>query len=362
MLPQHREPLRHSPTLKQWQPSSRIATFVVLLGLGWLAGRALQAHQPALGLGHPTRQAADWYGDRQLLKTALEADRQCEPSVQYGPVGGTARGLTAFVPEGCRSRAGAQLFVIGDSHATAYLPMLEQLSAEQGRTVKVLQVPGCAYIDMMAPMDPALDGHCHRMARASMQVVLEQARPGDIVFLPSLRLPRLIALGGARRHPVRASTRESGDIYARTAGELASIKAAAKDAPRWFTPFVDAGLHVALELPKPVLRAHPFQCVDWFNRHNPDCAGGLSERRADQERYREPVVQAIRALVAAHPGLSEWDPLPVLCDELECHALRSGRPLLFDADHLSPYGNLVLLPALREVLTSLAGLPAAHQR
>lgn len=351
-------PVRHSPTLKQWRPSSRIAIFVLVLGLGWLAGHTLQAQQPALGLGQPTRQAADWYGDRQLLKSALAASRQCEPSVQYGPVGDTARGLTAFVPEGCTSRAAAQLFVIGDSHATAYLPMLEQLSAEQGRTVKVLQVPGCAYIDMMAPMDPALDGHCHRMAQASMQVVLEQARAGDIVFMPSLRLPRLIALGGARRQPVRASTQESGDVYARTPAELASIQKAAQDAPRWFTPFLDAGLHVVFELPKPVLRAHPFQCVDWFNRNNPDCAGGLSERRTDQERYRGPVVQAINTLVAAHPGMLAWDPLPVLCNEAECPALRAGRPLFFDADHVSPYGNLVLLHAFKEAVRAAVALPA----
>jgi len=273
-------------------------------------------------------------------------------------VGGTARGLTAFVPEGCTRRAAAQLFVIGDSHATAYLPMLEQLSAEQGRTVRVLQVPGCAYIDMMAPMDPALDGHCHRMAQASMQVVLEQARSGDIVFLPSLRLPRLIELGGARRQPVRTSRQESGDVYARTPAELASIKKAAQDAPRWFTPFLDAGLQVVFELPKPVLRAHPFQCVDWFNRNNPDCAGGLSERRADQERYRGPVVQAINTLVAAHPGMLAWDPLPLLCNEAECPALRAGRPLFFDADHVSPYGNLVLLHAFKEAVRAAVALPA----
>ena len=346
-------PVRHSATLKQWRPSSRIAIFALVLALGWLAGGALQAQQPNLGLGQPTRQAADWYGDRQLLKSTLAASRQCDPSVQRSPIGGAAQAITAFIPQGCERQAIAQLFVIGDSHATAYLPMLEQLSAEQGRTVNVLQVPGCAYIDMMAPMDSALDGYCYRMAQASMRAVLEQARAGDIVLLASLRLPRLIELGGAQRRPAPDPAQAPDDVYARSARELDSIRNAARDAPRWFLPFVDAGLHVVFELPKPVLRAHPFHCVDWFNRHNPDCAGGLSERRADQERYREPVVEAIRALVAAHTGLSTWDPLPDLCDVALCNAMHSGRPLYFDGDHVSPYGNLVLLRTFREAVQAV---------
>lgn len=129
-------------------------------------------------------------------------------------------------------------------------------------------------------------------------------------------------------------------VDARTVGELASIKKATPDTPRWFKPFVDADLHVVFEPPKPVLRAHPFQCVDWFNRHNPDCAGSLSEQCADQERDLEPAVRAIRARVTAQAGELAMDPLPALCNEAESPALYAGCPLIFDADHASPYGNL----------------------
>ena len=109
--------------------------------------------------------------------------------------------------------------------------------------------------------------------------------------------------------PGRRTARPATSIR-RSAAELAATRLAAEDAPRWITPFLDAGLRVMFEMPKPILRAHPFQCVDWFNRHNPHCAGGLSELRVDQERYRAPVVDAIDALVAAHPGVAAWDPLP----------------------------------------------------
>jgi peptidoglycan/LPS O-acetylase OafA/YrhL len=348
-------PVRHSPRLKRWRPAARITTFVLMLGTGWLAGRTLLANQPALGLGQPTRQAADWYMDRDLLKTTPPSARQCEPTVLSAAPGGARTRQTTFVPESCARHEETRLFVIGDSHAGAYSALLEQLSAEQGRTVMLLQALGCSYINMIEPMGADRDARCDRASQVTQQTVLKQARPGDIVFLPSLRLPRLIEAGGERRKPADSAAGRPTDIYARSPAELAGIERALQDAPRWFTPFLDAGLRVVFELPKPILRAHPFQCVDWFNRNNPDCAGGLSERRADQERYRAPVVDAIQRLVAAYPGVSAWDPLPALCDANQCNALVGGRPLFFDADHVSPYANLVLLPGFRQAIDALGG-------
>lgn len=316
--------------------------------MGWLAGHVLLQAQPTLSLGQPARQAADWYGRHELVKTTFAARRQCDPAVQRSAVGHVADAMTTFVPASCPQRASAQLFVIGDSHATAYLPMLEQISAEEGRTVTVVQVPGCAYIDLMAPLSTATDAHCHRMAQATMRAVLAQARPHDVVFLPSLRLPRLIELGGSPR------AMEGPDAYTRSAMDVERTRQAATDAPTWFAPFLDAGLTVVFELPKPVFRAHAFQCVDWFNRHNPDCRGGLTERRDDQERYRAPVVAALGALAATYKGVHTWDPLAALCDATTCSALRNGRPLFFDGDHVSPYGNLELLPSFQALLAHLS--------
>jgi hypothetical protein len=185
--------------------------------------------------------------------------------------------------------------------------------------------------------------------------VLGQAKPGDIVLLSSLRLPRLFEIGGHGR-------RTTQDIYSRSSSELAGLDLASKDAQRWVGPLLDAGLKVIFELPKPLFRVHPFQCVDWFNRHHPDCQPGLDESRRDQERYRAPTVAAIRALAEAHAGILVWDPLPELCDSQTCSALRNGRPLFFDGDHLSPYGNLILLPGFRRVLSEAIDRGAAPTR
>lgn len=120
--------------------------------------------------------------------------------------------------------------------------------------------------------------------------------------------------------------------------------------PRWLAPFLCAGLHVVLELPKPILLTHPFRCADWFSRRSLDCAGGPTEQRGDLERCRAPVVVAIRPLVAELPGVGAWDSLPALRDAKLCGALDRSRPLLFHADHLSPNGSLVLLPSFRSAI------------
>jgi hypothetical protein len=46
--------------------------------------------------------------------------------------------------------------------------------------------------------------------------------------------------------------------------------------------------------------------------------------------------------------------LPELCPGETCHAVRDGRPLFFDGDHLSSLGNRLLVPSFARLL---AGLP-----
>lgn len=347
------QPFRTSARLKAGPAGLRIGLCLVILGIGWSAARGMLEHQPSLGLGKVTREAADWYGNRHLLKTSLAASRRCDPAAEAMDIGSLTAAGTRFAPLDCASQAASRLFVIGDSHATAYQPMLEQLSAEDGRTITVLPTPGCSYLDLQDALDEASDPHCYRVARDALRTLLAQARPGDVVFLPSLRLPRLIHLGGERRRVPPAASGEAGDRFKRTEQERIALQRAASDAPRWIEPLVAAGLRVMLEAPKPVFGAHPFACVEWWNRWNPECSGGLDQRRPDLERYRAPAMDALRQLAARYPGVTLWDPLPALCDETSCSAMRSGRPLFFDGDHLSPYGNLVLLPHFRTALQRL---------
>lgn len=48
-------------------------------------------------------------------------------------------------------------------------------------------------------------------------------------------------------------------------------------------------------------------------------------------------------------GVKILDPLPYLCRDGRCHGAKNGRPLYYDDDHLSEYGNKLLVPMFAEV-------------
>jgi peptidoglycan/LPS O-acetylase OafA/YrhL len=48
-------------------------------------------------------------------------------------------------------------------------------------------------------------------------------------------------------------------------------------------------------------------------------------------------------------GVKILDPLPYLCSKGRCNASRDGRPLYFDDNHLSEFGNKLLVPMFEEV-------------
>ena len=48
------------------------------------------------------------------------------------------------------------------------------------------------------------------------------------------------------------------------------------------------------------------------------------------------------------------DPAPYLCDEKRCFAQQDGRPLFFDGDHLSEFGNKLLSPMFERALADQA--------
>ena len=51
----------------------------------------------------------------------------------------------------------------------------------------------------------------------------------------------------------------------------------------------------------------------------------------------------------ARCGVKILDPLPYLCHDGRCFGSKDGRPLYFDDDHLSEFGNRLLVPMFREV-------------
>ncbi|KAF1015647.1 MAG: hypothetical protein GAK31_01122 [Stenotrophomonas maltophilia] len=244
--------------------------------------------------------------------------------------------------------APAQIFVAGDSHAMAYVELLQRLALETGSTVSLYGRGGCPQLSLQQWRGAGAG--CAGFEAALFDDIGKRARPGDVVVLVSLRVPRLsdqYVLFDAAAQIAGETTGEAREGRAR---EVAQAIA------RW-RPLAERGVRIVIEAPKPVLPAPPYRCSDAFNAGNAVCRNGLDSTRATMDALRGPMLGSLQQVVDGLPGAVLWDPLPVLCDGVRCPAQRDGRPLYFDGDHLSAQGNRELLPSLLQVVAVPA---AAH--
>ena len=126
-----------------------------------------------------------------------------------------------------------------------------------------------------------------------------------------------------------------------------------------YLPFAAKGMNILFAAPTPLFRHSPFRCSDRFNRANPACRGGLSEQRAYLELLRAPIVAAMHTIANELPAVHLWDPFTVLCPASVCTVTRDGRPIFFDGNHLSAYGDAVVYPSFAESVAALAA-PRLH--
>jgi len=68
--------------------------------------------------------------------------------------------------------------------------MLLMLAERERVDVRVYTHPGCSYANLLGPTP----SNCLPFVKAATESVLENARPGDVVFFAALRMPRLVGL------------------------------------------------------------------------------------------------------------------------------------------------------------------------
>lgn len=71
----------------------------------------------------------------------------------------------------------------------------------------------------------------------------------------------------------------------------------------------------------------------------------------DEYYQRHDFVWKAQDLAAEQCGVKILNPLPYLCDDEYCYGSKNGRPLYYDDDHLSEYGNKFLIPMFEQVFT-----------
>ena len=239
-----------------------------------------------------------------------------------------------------------KIFVLGDSHAGAYSPMLHKLSNEYGINLIKLSSPGCEVANFMTP-GMSKSEKCTAQTENAIAYIELSASPGDILFLASLRMPRF------------------GDQWALWTDEKSLIdfqgselavsdrKEALKEVQELLRRLEVLKIKIVIDAPKPIFKSPPFRCSDWFNSSNPICAYGLTMPRDTLLDLRKPVMESLGKLSYDFPQLIIWDPFPILCNTNICSSFKNNAPLFFDADHLSRYGNEILYPSFKSLVKGI---------
>jgi peptidoglycan/LPS O-acetylase OafA/YrhL len=305
----------------------------------WQLAQLVNEKAPQWSLTHVARNMPDWYSGRMDAVGA----RNCKLLARVENLGAVAVSIWSGV--GCRHADASmpRLFVIGDSHAQAYATMMPLFAMDTGAEVFFYSNGGCPFLSLQLFRETG----CKPQTGTSTTDMLARMREGDILFMPSLRLDRLT---DQNEH---IANQASWEARLRTGDADPQRQRAVDEAVLALKPFAERGVRIVFEAPKPLFRAPPFRCADWFNAGNPICAPGLAMDRADLERYRAPVMQAFAEISKRVPGVTIWDPLPPLCPDRTCYAMRDGHPLYYDGDHLSGYANRLLAPEFESFVARL---------
>ncbi|WP_027184945.1 acyltransferase family protein [Desulfovibrio inopinatus] len=231
------------------------------------------------------------------------------------------------------------LWVIGDSHAAAYESMVMQAALQNNMSVRMESDPGCSFVSVFSPNPDT--PFCKDSIERFMEYLSKQASEGDVVFLASLRAQRLSDQWGE----LNQDTIDAFMRFNKLCREV--ILDQARTVIR---RLLALKLKVIIDAPKPVFRAPAFRCSDWFNHMNPVCKPGLSISAAFLQQQNQFVIENLNMLHNEFPSLIIWDPFPILCPGRTCSVYQNGKPLFFDQDHLTGYGNLLLLPDFSNVL------------
>lgn len=324
--------------LRGWGESKRKAVVVagslLVVGLGAVLAHGVVSQRDVLSLSVVSRHAPDWSTGHP---DAVPRQGPCEAATEFHQREGISE--VVFKPVSCAPHAapGGRLFVLGDSHAMHLHALYVGLARSEGLQTHVYGAGGCAYLGL-SPV-PA---HCDDNTRQAMRRLQADMREGDVLLLSSLRVRRMVDQWAHFKSPEEVLAEMRSEPFVRE--RQRQVQAALPE----LQALAAHGVHIVLPAPTPIFRTVPYRCADTFNRNNPMCRFGGDlpgdQMRALQAPALEAFAQVREAGLAQHSSV--WNPLASLCPGPVCHTHLDGRPLMFDGDHLSGWGNAVLLPDL----------------
>ncbi|WAJ69470.1 acyltransferase family protein [Catenovulum adriaticum] len=234
------------------------------------------------------------------------------------------------------------LYVLGDSHAGAYSKMLRQLANDTGINIKLMSKGGCGVANLREPV--LLPGNpCLNKLEKWIEEIKSTAKPDDIIFLASLKTYRFVNQNSI--FPANIEEKLANQFNDKA---IADRKLALNESLTIIQSLRQITPYIIIDAPKPIYNYIAFRCADWYTQDNPICGAGYEFDREFMEKYRQTTTSSLETIKQQYPNVSVWDPLPALCSTTKCSLFKNNKPLYFDSDHLSGYGNQVIYPSFKQ--------------
>jgi len=320
-------PVRTNPIILKTPRFAVIATGLLILGASSYAGNTMFS-KSALFTISATKNRTDWMV------------HSYDPNQEKGLLGIPTVLAEPFDAGAVRYRFGREnsnqtqkIFILGDSHANAYVALFRKLSAKTGKESILYTRPGCG--DIINHTFATLDPICTTYWDSAIDDISLLSKQGDVLFLPSLKLQKFTEQWEKNNE---ADARRIMQSVTTKAERAAAIKENIQN----LSSLADKGISIIYEAPKPIFKSPPFRCSEWFNTGNPICRDGLTISKEELQNYRLPVMNSLNSISDELKNAYVYDPLDVLCPGETCASIVEGKPLFFDGDHLSAYGNMVV--------------------
>ncbi|NII56395.1 acyltransferase family protein [Luteibacter sp. SG786] len=343
-------PFRSEHVFANVTPGRTVVVAFMAICIGSGIAHAMDRHQAKFSFSTVARSPELWYPSKGQRLTD-EKGCKVSPSRTDLAVGWRV----TYRRNGCQGNSTApDVFAVGDSHALAYGPAFASYALQTGAVVTVYNNGGCPFLSLQPWRED--NPRCRESSSNALTDLLPNLQPGSVVFLPSLRLPRFVdqwvIYPGEQVNSLAAAPRTSEHA-----------ESTMRDARAVLAKLRATGASVMLQAPGPVLKAPPFRCADWWTASNEICAAGTRIDRSEFLALRDPMLAALESLAGDDHGIGIFDPVKSLCPGGQtCEGLIDGKPLFFDGDHISAYGNQVLLPSftasMRQAVVPSNGAPS----
>lgn len=238
--------------------------------------------------------------------------------------------------------------MIGDSHAMSTITALAETAGKYGNSAIYLGRDGSKPVyDLKNTDDPSLFLFNEWLLKSELPEY--EANNISIVHVTRLTTP----LMGQNENP---STKPSSYFdYLPESFNDPVFNQQFKDA------FIKTACDIAARNPFYITRPIPEIGIDVPNTLSRNIIFGKDsgDIKITLEEYHErhAFTWAMQDEAAEQCGVKILNPLPYLCDDQYCYGSKNGRPLYYDDDHLSEYGNKFLVPMFEQVFTDQQSTP-----